>query len=719
MNGQSVTDARGATTNVIYGDPRGLATQLNYTVPQGSTIPVPATLNFQYDNLGNRTQMNDGSGSTSYNYDSLSQLTSETRSFSGLSGSFTIGYEYSLSGELKKITDPTNVAINYGFDRIGRLSNVTGSGNLYSGVSNYASDFGYRAWGGLKSVNYSNSTSTSVTYNNRLQPSSYSISGVKRYETSNPQPEGGTFTYYNDGMLKYSTDSRTDISAGLGLHNRAFAYDHQGRIKEAYSFYQADNFANGTTGGYPTVPFRHSYAYDAFSNTTSQTGSLWSEDDNVTNTFNSQNRNTAWSYDADGRVITTNEPSPNGLTWTPVTFGYNAAGRQTSMGQTTSRPRFNNPNLIDTTVTTRNQTYDGNGVVAKSVFTEQFNSGTPTSATTYYLRSSVTGTFIAEYDGAGTRTKASVYAGGTVIAEQLPTGTTPQVFWQHVNPVTGDGLNTDASGVATNRTTPNPDGVDVGDSDPFAPPAGAGEPPDPSQSAIDHMVAQMIPGYGGPKCYVNGALSGCHWAGSLLNSESAAVEYTIYSRQRGFFRVDSPIENLGLGLYGNETPPTWIRTRTQIIGFDGNMPITRTTETDSGDEGYDIFSLGGFDGGSPNTIAQLRECLFLSVPLYKNLHSAASTLLTSTFGDGAQAKYNSWSIYERAVFVNTAVAAAGYGAEFNQAKFERFYVGTGKGGPNTMGKILPFGFWFKGHPWAIIWYSRKHNVQTFRKYRLG
>lgn len=53
----SRTDARGATVNYQY-NARRLVTQVSYTSPNATT--VPATANFFYDALGNRTQMNDG-----------------------------------------------------------------------------------------------------------------------------------------------------------------------------------------------------------------------------------------------------------------------------------------------------------------------------------------------------------------------------------------------------------------------------------------------------------------------------------------------------------------------------------------------------------------------------------------------------------------------------------------------------------------------------------
>jgi hypothetical protein len=41
--------------------------------------------------------MTDGLGTNSYSYNSLSQLTSETRTFTGV-GAFTLSYDYNLAG---------------------------------------------------------------------------------------------------------------------------------------------------------------------------------------------------------------------------------------------------------------------------------------------------------------------------------------------------------------------------------------------------------------------------------------------------------------------------------------------------------------------------------------------------------------------------------------------------------------------------------------------
>src|SRR5205807_2584248 len=100
---KKVTDARGATATYGYiGNNRRLVTSIAYNAPSGVT--PTATVSFGYDAIGNRTLINDGFGSKSYDYNQLSQLMSETRTLNGV-GTFTLSYDYNLAGELKKITD--------------------------------------------------------------------------------------------------------------------------------------------------------------------------------------------------------------------------------------------------------------------------------------------------------------------------------------------------------------------------------------------------------------------------------------------------------------------------------------------------------------------------------------------------------------------------------------------------------------------------------------
>jgi YD repeat-containing protein len=126
---QKVTDARGAAANYTYND-RHLITGLGYTVPQNSPISVPTASSFSYDGVGNRSTMTDGTGTKNYSYDALSRMTSESRTFTDLTGStFSLNYSYNLANALTALTIPfRSRQIGYNYDTGGRLSGVTATG---------------------------------------------------------------------------------------------------------------------------------------------------------------------------------------------------------------------------------------------------------------------------------------------------------------------------------------------------------------------------------------------------------------------------------------------------------------------------------------------------------------------------------------------------------------------------------------------------------------
>jgi hypothetical protein len=378
----------------------------------------------------------------------------------------------------------------------------------------------YRAWGALKHSDFGNGTGVTLGYDGRGMMSSYSLSGVKDPGTGAVRPEGSDVQHYADGLVRFASDYLSDAQ-GFGIQDRAYQYDQAGRLKEAYSGTDARNIINGVSSNVGDGPYRQSYSYDEWGNQTSRTGRYWSQDDIDSESYTPQtNRNPAWSYDADGRLVSRNEESPNGLTYVPAHYSFDAAGRRAQMTQTTSRPNPNpHINTIITTAVTQADTYDGDGLGVERAVTKQAGGGTPSTAATYYLRSTVLGgRVVAQYNSSGARQSSYAWAGGDVLAEQ--TGVDigmPQLRWEHLNPATGDGRETDTSGRAVRATHLDPAGVDVGDSDPFSS-GSVGDPTEGgmSQSAIDSMVASLMPGWGGrQQCAVDGLLTGCGFALSL------------------------------------------------------------------------------------------------------------------------------------------------------------------------------------------------------------
>jgi YD repeat-containing protein len=385
----NVTDGRGAVTNLTYNY-RHQTTNISYSAPTGIAAIAAAT--FTYDAAGNRTSMSDGSGSVAYSYDQLSRLTSESRQFTGLSGAFPLSYSYNLVGGLTSVTDPTGAVVNYAYDKTGRMTDVTGS--AFGGVTQYATSARYRAWGGVKAVNYGNGRALAVEHNTRLQVSRFDIPGVitKAYQ------------YDADGGLHYSQDLRNQ------KFDRAYAYDHVGRVTQALSGIEARG-GQSTTGR--DRPYNESFQYDPMNHLTGRTTSYWDENHTLADEYvNDRNTYPLWSYDADGRVMV----SPD------VSYVYDAMGSAISFG--------------DFSEVKTDQKFDGDGRRVRSE-QWQFNEGTwawESQRVTYYVSSSVLGgSVVTELEYNGDKRRTFVHAGGSILAWQWKgtSGVSDSVDWEH------------------------------------------------------------------------------------------------------------------------------------------------------------------------------------------------------------------------------------------------------------------------------------------------
>ena len=427
----SATDARGASATYGYNN-RHQATSINYNAPAG--ITATSNVTYAYDGAGNRTSMTDGLGSKTYTYNQLSQVMSETRTFNGV-GTFTLSYDYNLGGELKKITDATNMTIDYAFDSTGRLSGVTGSDSLYANVSNYASNFQYRAWGGLKAMTDGKGFTSSLLYNSKLQPTHFEISG---------NTVSQNYDYYNDGRISF-VHNVTDAT-----FDRSYTYDHAGRIIEAKSGGQA----RGTWGA---APYYETFGYDGFANLTARESQSWNGlTDDFDSTSYTNNRRGGWGYDADGRNTTIDTR----------TNTFDAVGQQTAMSAT-AIPLIGSSYTVNQAIS-----YDGDAAMSKEVDTQ---SNAPGYAnTTYHLRSSVLGgAIIEEINSSGQKNVGYVYAAGQLLATQQPNNPN-MVTWKHNTPAGPTQYTVNTYNNATGRTEFDPLGANLSLTAPEDPPPSEG-----------------------------------------------------------------------------------------------------------------------------------------------------------------------------------------------------------------------------------------------------
>ncbi|MBX3297465.1 MAG: discoidin domain-containing protein [Acidobacteria bacterium] len=520
----------------------------------GSSPSVNTGAEFAYDAAGNRTSMTDIYGSTTYEYNELSQMTAETRQFTDTlthaplpNNSFRLEYEYQLAGALRSLTDPYGDAIYYGNDRAGRLTSVTGS--TFGNVTEYASDPGYRAWGGLKSLSYGNGVDMSMTFDDRLRPDFYEL------RKNSTELIKKSYEYIPDGNLKYVGDLLD------GRFDRLQTYDHQGRIKAGKSGAEARGQTVDPAQMETQLPYRQSYEFNQFGNMTARNNLHWGREAwygqnfNLSYTYqNNRITNQDWQYDADGRVKQSAAPDEWG------TYTYDARGLliRSHAGV----------NIVDI-----GRFYDGDGREVKrerTVFVEdEINYPNwpfgywQVDGPTYYIRSTVLGgEVVSETGPTGKKKKTYVFAAGTKLATQAEytynSTTTESVYWHHAD-ASGMSHRTSFTNGTVSHGAGNYDGTPA-DTDPLGGNMGTStpyieliEPPPPSAEfpyfqmhGDDTMYVngQRVP------CTLDGMTFGCSTAMNMLETGSAIPAHLAgWQGIHGF-----SFQSHGLGIFSTTLP---------------------------------------------------------------------------------------------------------------------------------------------------------------------
>lgn len=395
----TVTDARGASSTFAYNG-RHLVTGINYGVP--ADVAATSNVTYSYDAVGNRTLMTDGLGSVSYVYNTLSQMMSETRTFTGV-GSYKIAYEYGLGGQLTGIShynnaNALNTWVGYNHDKAGRVTGVTGAG--YANVSTYASNLQYRAFGALKAMTYGNSTQLGLQYDNRMRLKKWDVTNIANVYLNGYGYEYN-YSILGDNSFRVSY-AKNPYDSTL---NRSYDYDHLGRLQVAHSGNEADaHVGQAIWGQPPTGPYSHHYNYDQYGNLNYRAG--WGGTNPSYSATFTNNRLPNIQFDASGNM------TDAGGGWV---FQYDATGQQTLSA-----------------INSQYMYYDGDRLRGKK---------TVGGVTTYYLRSSVLGgQVIAELNGGGGWSRGYVYLGSQLLALQQN-----GVYWMHQDPVTKGERITDGS----------------------------------------------------------------------------------------------------------------------------------------------------------------------------------------------------------------------------------------------------------------------------------
>jgi YD repeat-containing protein len=438
--------------------------------------------------------MTDGLGMTSYAYDSLSRLTSETRNLTNV-GSYAFNYTYNLSGQLTALQDAGEPSRNVGYtrDKIGRLTDVGAGG--FGGVANYATGIQYRAFGSMKAMTYGTGSGkqTSYSYNNRLQLSNYGVSDAVAQTD---------FQYYSDGKVKFVSDN---INHDF---DRLYKYDYAGRLTEGLTGAKARGETTLNGGLY-----QETFGFNAFGNLTNRTGWVWGVDGGeMTATYqnNRRNDNIGYQYDADGRNTAADT----------LEIKYDASGKQTWTRDENQRRRLAAGLGVS-------QSYDGDG--------QRVKQGTGNQST-YYVRSSALGGAVVyelrQYNTGWRKEEGFIYANGQMIAQQSlqHLANQPRVDYLYTNPITH-----------SQRGTAG-DPMGGAEYDPMENPIGLAAPePDSSPDMVSDLV---IPRYADALnltsgCTIDGAAASCDASASAadaMDSSSFGMQVT-----RNFYEADAPL----------------------------------------------------------------------------------------------------------------------------------------------------------------------------------
>lgn len=436
---QMIVDPRDAITNFVYEPVRGLLTDTTYdppaSTPPNITIPDAPDVNFEYDNLGNRTKMTDGTGTVEYFYDELSRLTSEKKYFTDLPSApvaenkYTISYTYNLSGGLKSVTDPFNNTVTYTHDKTGRLTKVDGTPTTDNPTGQYADNIQYRAFGAIKQIDYKKPTETSqikMDYDTRRRINHFEVTGGGGYLMN------ADYTYHADSRMDAKDDLEDD------RFDRINRYDFAGRLV-FNQFEMATNHDNEQVRLY-----EQNITYDAFSMMTNRSGEHWGQFIGYSASYiNGRMQNQPQLvYDAAGNI------AHSGTQNTPHDYGYthfDAAGRRVKNFSSSKGRLGNQLNIIR-----ENQTeyqYDGDGRPVREKFGYRqyplYSNDPPPpiviDVEKYQIWSSVLGSAFTSINPDGEKLGTQVFAGGAVIGSHGKYGGTgdEQSSWMTADPVTG------------------------------------------------------------------------------------------------------------------------------------------------------------------------------------------------------------------------------------------------------------------------------------------
>ncbi|MBF6611715.1 MAG: SBBP repeat-containing protein [Chloroflexi bacterium] len=342
-----VQDAQGRYTYLYYYNNNELQT-IDYSDPSTHDVTLG------YNSRGLRETMTDGTGTTTFGYDSLNRLTSVLQG-----NGKAIGYGYDLMGNVTSITYPqaangqrrTSTRVYDDANRVWKVYNLDDTFPL-------PVEFGYDQNSNIKTITYPGNGGGSPVYKavgydaaNRVITTTESLVATTVFSTTYTRNEIGLvtdaveFTYgqTNNTRLHYDYDQQSrlkadQISASPGITStNVYTYDNASQIKRIASA-PANSVPSLTTYGYDDANQLNSYVQRQDTQTVLNLTFSYSPTGNRTQALNNRTGATlVYSYDQANRLVGFGPGSqPN--QWT---YGYNGDGlRMSKVGPNSWNEQF-------------------------------------------------------------------------------------------------------------------------------------------------------------------------------------------------------------------------------------------------------------------------------------------------------------------------------------------------------------------------------------------
>ena len=369
----SVVDAKGQKTEFVYDDLDRVTNETTKLVSTGATL---GTTGYTYDLVGNRLSMQTDQdvSATTYTYDNLYRLVTQTVPTTVGSGALTTTYTYDLGGNRVLMqAGPSGQFMStaykyYGNNWLHKEEYASSS----TSTTTLTTEYFYDTAGKKKTVKYPNNTETDYDYCHEVTPPVQSLQNHRLKKLTNRKSSNQEVISFFDYAYDEVGNRRT-MNELRGLNT--YTYDDLYRLKEVtypdtrnvkYFYDKAGNRTSmSETEKTGSTPITTLYSYDLANQMLTstkagvQTSYLWDLNGNqTTKTTGSTAMTCAWNGkdEMTGITYSGNKPANSMI--------YNGDGKRVQYVSSEG---------------TQNYVYDGNGTILETdstgAITKKYNSG--------------------------------------------------------------------------------------------------------------------------------------------------------------------------------------------------------------------------------------------------------------------------------------------------------------------------------------------------------